>query len=132
MGVAKKKTDFMIFSTQKFSDSVSFTRTEALKIHKYPHPGYFLWVATDPPMIQASKELHIILSRSLPGRLPGSRLSQRCNAVECNNGNALRNADVVHTRYVTLFCCVKVTSSHHDAWRMERDSFARSFDQAMT
>jgi hypothetical protein len=25
-----------------------------------------------------------------------------------------------------------VTSSRHDAWRMERDSFARSFDQTMT
>jgi hypothetical protein len=66
-------TDFMILSTQKFS--VSFTRTETLKIHKYLDPGYLLWVATDPCMIQASKELHIILSRSLSGRLPGSRLA---------------------------------------------------------
>jgi hypothetical protein len=82
-------------------------------------------------MIQASKELHIILSRSLSGRLPGSRLAQTSNAVECNNGNELQNADVVHTCYITLFCCVKVTS-RHDAWRMERDSFARSFDQTMT
>jgi hypothetical protein len=32
--------------------------------------------------------------------------------VECNNGNALRNAGVVHTHYITLFCCVKVTSRH--------------------
>jgi hypothetical protein len=70
----KMATDFMILSTQKFSVS---TRTEALKIHKYLHPGYFLWVATDPHMIQASKELHIIISRSLSGRLPGSRLAQR-------------------------------------------------------
>jgi hypothetical protein len=77
----------MILSIQKFS--ASFTRTEALKIHKYLHPGYLLWVATDPRMIQASKELHIILSRSLSGRLPGSRLDQRSNAVECNNGNVL-------------------------------------------
>jgi hypothetical protein len=64
-------------------------------------------------MIQASKELHIILSRSLSDRLPGSRLAQTSDAVECNNGNALRNADVVHMRYVTLFCCVKVMSRHH-------------------
>jgi hypothetical protein len=122
-------TDFMILSIQKFS--ASFTRTEALKIHKYLHPGYFLWVTTDPCMIQASKELYIILSISLSGHLPGSCLAQRSNAVQCNNGNALRNADVVHTRYVRLFCCVKVMS-RHDAWRMEQDSFARSFDQTMT
>jgi hypothetical protein len=102
----KMATDFMILSIQKFS--VSFARTEAPKIHQYLHPGYFLWVATDPRMIQASKELHIILSRSLSGRLPGSRLAQTSNAVECNHGNALRNADVVHVRYVTLFYCVKV------------------------
>jgi hypothetical protein len=51
MGVAKKMaTDFMILSIQKFS--ASFTRTEALKIHKYLQPGYFLWVASDPRMIQ--------------------------------------------------------------------------------
>jgi hypothetical protein len=42
-----------------------------------------------------------------------------------------RRRDVVHTHCVTLFCCVKV-SSRHDAWRMERDSFALSFDQTMT
>jgi hypothetical protein len=72
MGVVKKMaTDFMILSIQKFS--ASFTRTEALKIHKYLHHGYFLWVASDPRMIQASKQFHIILSRSLSGRLPGSR-----------------------------------------------------------
>jgi hypothetical protein len=64
-------------------------KNRSAKMHKYLHPGYFLRVATDPRMIQASKELHIILSRSLSGRLPGSRLSQRSNAVECNNGNAL-------------------------------------------
>jgi hypothetical protein len=63
-------------------------------------------------MIQASKDqLHIILSRSLSGRLPG--LAQTSNAVECNNRNALGNADVIHTRYATLFCCIKVTSRHH-------------------
>jgi hypothetical protein len=61
MGVAKKNGD-------RFYDFVDFTRTDALKIHKYLHPGYFLWVATDPRMIQASKELHIIISRSLSGR----------------------------------------------------------------
>jgi hypothetical protein len=65
----KMVTDFMILSTQKFS--ASFTRIEALKIHKYLHPGYFLWVATNSRMIQPSKELHIIVSRSLSGRLPG-------------------------------------------------------------
>jgi hypothetical protein len=42
-----------ILSIQKFS--ASFTRTEALKIHKYLQPGYFLWVATDPRTIQESK-----------------------------------------------------------------------------
>jgi hypothetical protein len=54
MGVAQKMaTNFMILSIQKFS--VSFTRTEVLKIHKYLQPGYFLWVASDPHMIQESK-----------------------------------------------------------------------------
>jgi hypothetical protein len=121
MGVAKKMvTDFMILLIQKFS--ASFTRTEALKMHKYLHPGYLLWVATDPPLILASKELHIILSRSLSGRLPGSLK----DPIQLNATMAMH--DVVHTRYVTLFCCVNVTSSHHDAWRMERDSF----DQTMT
>jgi hypothetical protein len=84
----KMATDFMILSTQKFS--VSFTRTEVLEIHKYLHPGYFLWVATNPCMIQTSKELHIIISRSLSGHLPGSRLAQKANAVECNNGHCRR------------------------------------------
>jgi hypothetical protein len=112
MGVAKKMaTDFMILSIQKFS--VSFTRTEVLKIHKYLHPGYFLWVATDPRMIQASKELHIILSRSLSGRFPGSRLAPTSNAVECNNGNALRNADVVTSSIpVTSYYSVASKSRH--------------------
>jgi hypothetical protein len=50
-----------------------------------PTPWLFLWVATDPHMIQASKELHIILSRSLSGRLPGSRLAQRPRAASVNN-----------------------------------------------
>jgi hypothetical protein len=76
----KMANNFMILSTQKFG--VSFTRTEALKIHKYLHPGYFLWVATDPRMIQASKVLHIILSRSLSGRLPGSTRSK----MQCSSG----------------------------------------------
>jgi hypothetical protein len=116
----KMATDFMILSTQKFS--VSFTRTEVLKIHKSLHPGYFLWAATDPRMIQASKELHIILSRSLSGRLHGSRLAQRSNAVECNNGNALRNADVVTSSIRDTLHCSVVSKSRHDAWRMERDS----------
>jgi hypothetical protein len=102
----------MILSIQKFS--VSFTRTEALKIHKYLHPGYFIWVATDPRMIQASKELHIILSRSLSGRLPaGSRLAQRFNAVECNNGNALRNADVMTSSIRATSHCSVVSKSRH-------------------
>jgi hypothetical protein len=81
-------------------------RTEALKIHKYLQLGYFLWVATDPSMILASKELHILLSRSLSGRL-----AQRSNnAVECKCTAKCRHHDVIQTRYVTLFCCVKVTS----------------------
>jgi hypothetical protein len=46
-------------------------------------------------MIQASKELHIILSRSLSGR------------------------HVLYTRCVTLFCFVKVTSHHHVMMRGE-------------
>jgi hypothetical protein len=82
----------MILLIQKFS--ASFTGTGSLKIHKYLHPGDFLWVSTDPRMIQASKELHIILSRSLSGRLPGSHLDQRSNAVEYNNGNSLRQSHV--------------------------------------
>jgi hypothetical protein len=83
MSVAKKMaTDFMILLIQKFS--VSFTRTEALKIH-IPSPWLFFMGA-----IQASKELHIIiLSRILSWHLLGSCLTQRSNAVECNNGNAL-------------------------------------------
>jgi hypothetical protein len=104
-------TDFMILSIQKFS--VSFTRTEALKIHKYLHPGYFLWVTTDPRMIQASKELHIILSRGLSGRLPGSRLAQTSDAVECNNGNALRNADVVTSSMRATSHCSVASKSRH-------------------
>jgi hypothetical protein len=35
----KKATDLMILPIQKFS--ASFTRIEALKIHKYLHPGFF-------------------------------------------------------------------------------------------
>jgi hypothetical protein len=107
MGVAKKMaTDFVDSEVQCL-----FYKNRSAENTQIPSPWLFLsWVATDPRMIQASKELHIILSRSLSGRLPGLRLAQRSNAVECNNGNALRNAYVVHTRYVTLLCCVKVTS----------------------
>jgi hypothetical protein len=101
-------TDFMILSIQKFS--ASLTRTEALKIHKHLHPCDFLWVATDPRMIQASKELHIILSRNLSGRLPGSRLDQRSNAVECN---ALRNAAVVTSSLRAMSHCSVASKSRH-------------------
>jgi hypothetical protein len=77
----------MILSIQKFS--ASFTGTEALKIHKYLHLGNFLWVATDPRMIQASKASYYFFQEAYqvasPGRLPRSRLAQRSNAVECNN-----------------------------------------------
>jgi hypothetical protein len=76
-------------------------RTEELKIHKYLQPGYFLWVATDPRMIQASKELHILLSRSLSGRLPG-RLAQRSN-------NAIRKFSSSE---------VNITCSHHNVCRL--------------
>jgi hypothetical protein len=43
----------------------------------------FLWVAINPCMIQASKEIHVLLSRSLSGQVA---LLKRPNA---------RNADVV-------------------------------------
>jgi hypothetical protein len=93
---------FMILSIQKYS--ASFTSYQALKIHKYRHPGYFcMGIATNPRTIQ-TKELHILLSSSFSGRLAQQR-----------------NADVVvHTCYVTLFCCVKVTSCHHVMMHRER------------
>jgi hypothetical protein len=51
-------------------------KTEALNTFTL---AIFLWVATDPQMIQASKEHQkILLSRTLSGR----RI-QRSNAVEC-------------------------------------------------
>jgi hypothetical protein len=57
---------------------VSFTRIEVLKIHKYLHPGYFLWVATEPRMIQASKERTYYyfkkLVRSPPRAAPRSNI----------------------------------------------------------
>jgi hypothetical protein len=131
MGVAKKNGD-------RFYDFVDsevqclFYKNRSAENTQIPSPWLFLWVATDPRMIQASKELHIILSRSWSGRLPGSRLAQASNAVESNNGNALRNADVVTSSICATSHCSVASKSRHDAWRMERDSFARSFDQTMT
>jgi hypothetical protein len=59
----------MILSIQKFS--ASFTRTEALKIHKYLHPSNFLWVATDPRMIQASKSFILFFQEACQVASPG-------------------------------------------------------------
>jgi hypothetical protein len=53
-------------------------RIEALKMNKYLHPGHFFWVAIDPRMIQVFKELHVLLSRRLSGRLAG-----KCKMHEC-------------------------------------------------
>jgi hypothetical protein len=98
----------------------------ALKIHKYLHHGDFLWVATGSGIILFFQEACQVAS---PGRASIKDPMQLNATMQCTA--KCRRRDVVHTCYVTLFCCVKVTS-RHDAWRMERDSFARSFDQTMT
>jgi hypothetical protein len=46
------------------------------------------------------------------------------------NANALRNADVMPSSMRATSHCSVASKSRHDAWRMERDSFAQSFDQA--
>jgi hypothetical protein len=60
-------------------------------------------------MIQASKELSYYSFK----KLVGSRLDQRSNAVECNNGNALRNAAVVASSMHTTSHCSVALKSHH-------------------
>jgi hypothetical protein len=101
-------TDFMILLTRKFSASYKNRSAENTQIPS-------LW-----PFFMGS---HLSTHDSGIKRasyysfkkLVRPRLDQRSNAVECNNGNALRNAVVVHTFcmcYVTLFCCVKVMFRH--------------------
>jgi hypothetical protein len=86
----KMATDFMILSTQKFS--ASFTRTEALKIHKYLHPGYF-FMGSHRSTHDSGIKSFILFFQEDCQVAPRSKI--QCSN-ECNNGNALRNKKTSH------------------------------------
>jgi hypothetical protein len=131
MGVAKKNGDRFY----DFVDSEAqclFYKNRRAENTQIPSPWLFFMGShrsTHDSGIKRASYYFKKLVRSPPRVMPRSKI----HTVECNNGNALQNAYVVTSlRHTVLLRQSHVTSSSHGAWRMERDSFARSFDQTTT